>query len=455
MEQTTEQPRVEIRHRGERKTVAESDWQTTLDDMVTRLGPWDPPGSSVRRIDPAAVQAVHDELGTQLPRLYHEPGTQILRQDAAHRTLERRRERHAHAQPLVTAAAELIDTVKAERRRDIPVTAGELARQLTCNGLLRVGGYQLREHALRGLMSRLGSPALGYLLGMRDRMASNGDPGHRDREHLLATVQHELKQADSTPLVLRTRDEHRDVYAVVSPGYGVADAPDVIPALLADLPDDARGTTAYDPSTTAWEIRMSLYTPKPSETVAIGEPFEGFASWASRDAGNGRLRRNGGIVVVSCLNAACMPIDLNVQGFVHRRGIRDRVSAAIPEAMRAMHRVAQVWGLARTDRIPHPTTPAGDLIPLEHVIPGFFRAMLTARRGEYAHIMAGRTEEHVRALSVTYEHERRNHVEHTRGDLAQAWTRYAQDHDLATQGRLEQATGQWLLSGAPVDHVAR
>jgi len=53
------------------------------------------------------------------------------------------------------------------------------------------------------------------------------------------------------------------------------------------------------------------------------------------------------------------------------------------------------------DIIPAPVVD-GAMVPIEEAIPGFYRCMLTARRGELVGVLPGRTATHVEALSAAY-----------------------------------------------------
>jgi hypothetical protein len=62
---------------------------------------------------------------------------------------------HAAKLPARDAIHALVTTIRAERREDIDTSAGELARAVEINGALKINGLKLREHAIRGLLTRL------------------------------------------------------------------------------------------------------------------------------------------------------------------------------------------------------------------------------------------------------------------------------------------------------------
>ena len=94
-----------------------------------------------------------------------------------------------------------------------------------------------------------------------------------DKAKIADILAHECARAGDVMVKLRTRASVGDVFAVVSPTYAPADAPEVLAEVLQDLPRDARGTYSYDPSTTAWELRADVWTPTPVEEQAVGEAF--------------------------------------------------------------------------------------------------------------------------------------------------------------------------------------
>src|SRR5262249_10116615 len=157
-----------------------------------------------------------------------------------------------------------------ERRSDLECSAAELAAAVKVNGKVSAFGYRLTEQAIRGVLGRTASPALSYVLGLRERVQENvarlrhaAAPGAevdpsldgaaverqvaQDKGQIAEVLVHELRAAGDVRLKLRTRKGLDDVFAIVSPKYAPADAPEVIDQVLRGLPSDARGSWAYDP----------------------------------------------------------------------------------------------------------------------------------------------------------------------------------------------------------------
>ncbi len=370
---------------------------------------------------------------------------------------ERKRE-HEQKQIAVEAAAELAARVISERREDVELSAGELADKITTNGKLRAAGFHLREQAIRGLFARLEgedgqrSPALGYVLGLRDRIVTElGRPVAERDERLLSAdkakladvLAHECRRYPDATLKLRTRGALGDCFAIVSPSYSNADAPEVLPQLLDAMPRDARATWSYDPATTQWEIRAHVWTPTPVEEQAVGEAFEGYTSIRSRDNGTGGLEGGGGIILLACLNAGTYVAESASTKRRHLGQVIVDAKKIIREATGAIAVVCQAWGAAREQVVEVPTG-----IKLTDVIPDFWSSMLTQREYAFAGILRGRSKEHAQKLSATYFEQRRDRERVVAADMAQAWTRYVQDQEPDVRRQAEAAAGAWLVGGA-------
>lgn len=467
---------VTITHRGETVEAPAAMCQPVADDMVKRLGPWVPGESKVTR-DPErvnstfeqtvsdeqareSIESLHDKLGdagvkVDAGRQLFKTGTRMA--DIGYATQAKRAAEHSEKLPVREAADRLIAQIRDERRRDVEMTAGDLGKALTINGALKVDGSKLREQAVRGVLARLKSPALSYVLGVRERIAQGDSDALKamDKAALLDVMQRECRRYADVKLKLRMRDGLGDVFAAVSPDYAPADAPDVLGDVLAALPSEARGTFSYDPSTTTWELRASVFTPTPTDEQAVGEPFEGYVSFSSRDNGTRRLGGGGGILLIACLNASTYEAASTSVSRVHRGQILVDLATMSHEATQAIHALCAAWGKARTESLNVNVHDAESiLLPIESVIPGFYRCMLTSRKGELVGVLPGRTTQHVEGLSAAYLSERRNPVTAVRADLAQGFTRYIQTQPAAVRRDAERAIGRWIVGREPVSYVA-
>src|SRR5204863_1100825 len=90
------------------------------------------------------------------------------------------------------------------------------------------------------------------------------------------------------------------------------------------------------------------------------------------------------------------------------------------QAMSAIRVLCKAWGVARADRLDIPMD-GGKLVALDEVIPGFYRHMLTSRRGELVGVLPGRTETHVEGLAVAFGEQRRDRKVLVRAELAEGF----------------------------------
>jgi len=385
--------------------------------------------------------------------------------DVGYANQRARYEEHLQAALATDACAALSKRVLDEKREDVDVSAGELGRSITTNGRVRTMGLALREQAIRGLFSRLEdesggkSPALGYVLGLRDRIAAEvGKPeAERDQRALQAdkaklaeVLAHECARYPSAKLRLRARRSLGDCFAIVSPSYGVADAPEVLGELLDALPRDARATWSYDPASTQWEVRAEVWSPTPVDEQAVGEAFQGYASIRSRDNGTSSLEGGGGIILLACLNATTYVSESASARRRHQGHVVRDMEKFIAEATKAVGVLCEAWGVARGQEI---EVPEG--VKLQDAIPDFWTSMLTQREYAFAGVLRGRSKDHAQKLAERYFDQRRDPNRLVKSDLAQAWTRYVQGFPADTRREAEAAAGAWLVSGGRVPPIAR
>jgi hypothetical protein len=187
--------------------------------------------------------------------------------------------------------------------------------------------------------------------------------------------------------------------------------------------------------------------------MAVGEPFEGFSSFKSKDNGTGRLIGGGGMLILACLNAGVYQADGIDVSRVHRSRIMVDLHRMAAEAMKAIHTLCTAWGTARSTKIERPLVD-GQLISLETAIPGFYRHMLTARKGELVGVLPGRTETHVKALAMAYDSERRDRGNIVRADLANGFTKYIQAQATPVRRDAEAAIAAWIVKSERVQYAA-
>lgn len=362
-----------------------------------------------------------------------------------YRTQSKREKNHFKQQLLKDAIEELEEKVANEIRRDVHVSAKDIADMISVeDNKLCIKDHVLTEHALHGIMTRLESPALGYLLGLQSRIASysmNAGVDHdildKDVAKLTEILQHECKRYGDVAFKLRMREYPNDIYAATSQTFGVADAPMVMEQILDKMPDDARGSWAYDPETTSWELRAEIWTPTPVAQQAVGEPFSGHVSFTSRDNSTGRFNGGGGINILRCLNASTYSAGEGVSR-VHRGKIMFDIDTMVRKSLTAINVLCEAWGIARKSKVEIPTGT-----PIEKAIPGFWRALL--KEGELSKVLVGRKENHIKELSRAYFDERRDKQNVVVADFGQSWTRFIQSQPIEIRRDGEAAIGAWMV----------
>lgn len=390
----------------------------------------------------------------------YKPGDRMA--DVGYATQAKRAIEHDRKQSLRDCVGQLVNAVEAEKRRDVTVSAKDFADKLACDKALTFDGYKVREQAIRGLLARLESPALRYVLGLRDRIAASSIVARdvtsaagiveqaklriaNDKAELIDVLAHEARTFGHVMLKLRLRDALGDAFACVSPEYAPADAPDALRDVVAMLPDGTKATFSYDPASTAWELRAAIFTPTSVEEQAVGEPFEGYASFRSRDNGTRTWTGGGGILILQCLNASTYEAANATSRRRHIGRILTDVPAMVAAATASISVLCEAWGVARSEAL-ECIDAKGAMVPIEQAIPGFYRHMLTARKGELVGILPGRTEKHVKALALAYDGERRDSTNVTRADLAQGFTKYIQTQTAPVRRDAESAIGAWTVN---------
>jgi hypothetical protein len=385
--------------------------------------------------------------------------------DIGYATQKARKVEHDKKLPIRESGERLVAMVKEEKRQDVIVSAREFARAIHANGAITVHGNVIGEQAIRGLSARLESPMLSYVLGISERIAERrARPGaidaivtaenNADRAMIAEAMRHECMANPDARLKLRLREiganGKPDCYAIVSEGYTTADAPEAISQLVAQLPKDARGTFAYDTDTTSWEFHAAVWTPTPVAEQAVGEAFEGYVSFQSKDNGTAKFRGGGGITLLRCLNASTYSVDDAEVAKVHRGRILFTIDRMVEKSLHAIDVLTTAWGTNRKAVIEVPAEHKGKPMTLEDAIPGFYMHMLRAAGSELSGVLVGRTNTHAEGLTRAYFAERRDKTQLVRSDLAQGWTRYIQSQPSSVRRDAEVAIGDWLVNNRPV-----
>jgi hypothetical protein len=398
---------------------------------------------------------------------FYATGTRMA--DQGYSRQNARQAEHAAKMPVRDAAAALVDLVRSEKRSDRTMSAREFADSIHVNGKIDAFGYALSVQSIRGLMGRIDSPALSYILGIQERCSARVTAANsgkadaetvkrvngEDRAKIAEVLRHECLNASGERFKMRIRESGRiagkpDCYAIVGEGYSPADAPDAVEQLMHQLPSDARASYAYDAPSTTWELRASVWTPTPVAEQAVGEAFEGYVSFQSRDNGTAKFRGGGGVTLIRCLNASTYVADDSSTARVHRGRILYAVDRMLSRSLRAIDALTTAWGTNRNAVLDVPVEVAGKRVTLEDAIPGFYMYMLRSKQSELVGVLPGKTREHAAGLTRRFFEERRDDSKLVRSDLAQGWTRYIQDQPSDVRRDAETAIGNWLVNGTPV-----
>jgi hypothetical protein len=419
-------------------------------------------GAAVQRIEAQRAVLAAAGIRVNVSEQLFDTGTRMAR--VGYETQAERKRAHEARRDCADVAQDFIAQIQAEKREDVVISAGELAKGLTVNGKIAFGGLSLTEHALRGVCQAIASKGLmSYVLGLRDRcinrsaVASAADTSEEvkavlraqnadDKRKIAELLTYECSRAGDVALKLRTRKGPSDIFAVVGPKYAPADAPDVLPQIIDTLPHGAKGSFAYDPITTAWDFSADVWTPTPVHEQAVGEVFTASVHFRSADNGTSAFRGGGGVEMLRCLNASTY-MAANSEGRRIHRGAKVLYDIAemLASATTAIEALVSAWGVSRQSvvEMPAEVTKAG--LTLEEALPGFWRSLLTDRRSELVGVLPGRSEHHIPALTKTFLSERRDSDRFTRADMAQGWTRYVQGQPLAIRETAEEAIGSWLV----------
>lgn len=432
--------KIEVKAIVEVPLPSNSTWEKQVTDDAAKV-----------RIEAAHEALKNSGININTAEQFYATGTRMA--DIGYATQRKREQEFLDALPIVDAAHALANTVRAEKRSERECSALEFAKGIEVNGKITVFGHVLGQQAIRGLLARLKSPAMSYIFGLRDRIAEEAEKGayadkeamQQDKRRIAEVLDHECRRRAGTVLNVRMRENPHDIFAIVSDTYGFADAPESVDSLMRHLPRDARGTWSYEPVSTAWELRANVWTPTPVDQQAVGEPFQGYASFSGRDNGTSKWRAGGGVMLIRCLNASTYSAETSSVARVHRGRVLYDVARASREALQAINALTQAWGVNRTQVV---EAPEG--VPIEEAIPGFYRWLLRDRKSEMAAVLTGRTEAHVGNLSRLFESERRDPERITRADLANGMTRYAQTFRGDTQRDIESAVGTFLVNASKV-----
>ncbi len=377
--------------------------------------------------------------------------------------LASKKREHDQLLPFEQAAEQLSATILAESREDVDMTSSQFAHKLEVRGnKIVMAGFTVKESAIRGLLAtRLKSPALSYVLGLRDRIRDesyNGDKRDAkamqdDLVKIAETLYYECMRNPAVAVKCRMRAGVGDIFACTSTEYRAADAPSVIKKILEAhvIPDGTKGSFSYDPDSTHWDLRASTWTPTPTELARVGEPFNAFCTMRSADNGTCSFTTGGGCVIVRCVNCTVYIADMNTSRRRHIGKIMSDIEAMVANGTNAIAVMADAWGVNRETAV---EMPSG--VPVSVALPGFWSWLMRDRSSELQNVLPGRVKDHAVGLTAAFFDQRkelgRGQEPVSRADFAQAWTSYVQDQPVPVQREAESAIGRWMVKNGKLDH---
>jgi len=383
---------------------------------------------------------------------FFENGTKLF--DGASAVVGKMQKDHDDLFPFEQSAEELSAAVVAEDRQDVPMTAAQFAAKLAVkDGRICWSGLKIRESALRGLLGpRLKSPALGYILGIGDRLVEERNKDQMDQKVIDAdlnkvceVLHYELMRKPGTAINCRMRIGQRDVFAVTSLVFKPADAPAVVKQILPLIPKGTKGSWSYDPSTTRWELRAQTMTDMSELEVAVGEAVSGFVSMRSADNGTSSFRGGGGIVCIRCKNCTVYIVETGNSRRRHMGKVMADIKSMIAGSAKAITILGEAWKANREVEIEVP-----EKITLQDFIPGVYTWCLKDRKSELMNLLPGRKADQVAGLTRAYFEQRRDPSRLVRSDLAQGLTSFIQNQSTAVRRDAEERIGAWLVNQSPI-----
>lgn len=378
------------------------------------------------------------------------------------------------------ACADVVNAVKAEERRDMPVVIGAL--RMTSRGNLAVGDQRLTltEDALGGVANRAGLPAAGrYLRGcwpelrainvnhwckaLQDQetaalqeFGAQVEQLRRDGKHKAAA---EAKPPTPAKMVLRTRNAPRggrEVFAAVSESYAAFDCDKVAQAIALAMPEGSKARVHYDGTKMRADV-LFMSTAAP-EDWAAGEFFRAGVRIITDDTGGGGVVVSSFIEQNLCLNLliidkAAKPVaNLRHLGSVER--LAKDFKQALVKAQDNLGHFLKQWGYARKDDLIEQAVQDDaslqglSRLPVSLQIEGLFRGTLERELVQ----VRGRVEDNVQALVRSWNDDTSSDGPRagtlTRAGLVNAFTRYAHESADPFEGAaIEQQAAALLWPG--------
>jgi len=366
------------------------------------------------------------------------------------------------ALPLVTqSCAYLVQSVIAEERKDLKVDRLSEVR-MRPNGQIHrtpdAGGLPVSEQAFGGFLTRTGIGGQSYLAKCPPELrATNVNHWMEELKlqeraaELEARARNEKWEPRDAQFRTRLNRGEREIFAVVSGGYGAFDVDKIATALKLAAPPQARGSILYDGTRAKFECLFHSNI-APAEYVA-GEFFKAGVLIRTDDTGGGAIRISAVVWQNLCLNLIILDECVQpIAAIRHVGKVEDlarRFKAGFEQALGTIEGFLAKWNYALNDEV---VAPIFDLdrslagMKISDVLPGLFNGIIERELVP----VRGARKEVVPALVRMFDKDTsaarvgKNGV--TRAAVVNAFTRYAHEVnvDPFQQDEIERAAGRLL-----------
>lgn len=380
---------------------------------------------------------------------YYERGTEVIATGVAN---ARKFRKQWEAMPLTTeGCASLIDTVRAEDRRNIDVRVRDMGMTPAAELDFYALGEQMKRPmtptAFSGFCSRLGFGGAQYLAKCWPELRA-----HNVNEWLTKLVTDEKAEEVAAAVAasasgkaskfraqeLRLRDRKnagtggREVFGTVTDSYTDWDIDKVAEAVRRACPPDARGRVTYDGDKARIEILFHS-TVKPEHYVA-GEFFRAGVVIRTDDTGGGSIGGSAYVWQNLCLNLICIDKAATGTFRIRHMGSLDSMvqefQAGFGRALTALEHFQKSWGYAVEENAVDRALKAVDEtlvgVPVHEAMPWIFRGIVER---ELVPVFAKR-EDAVPKLMAMWQKDESSATSVHRGSRAaivNAFTRYAHE----------------------------
>lgn len=337
----------------------------------------------------------------------------------------------------------VMQQVAREERKDIEVDrlTNVRMRETGFIGRENTGGLPMNEQAFGGLLTRTGIGGHAYLTKCPiDLRAKNVNYwleelkfSERSAE-IAALASKEKWEPKDAKFRTRLNRGEREIFAVVSGGYGAFDADKIAQALSIASPDGARGSAYYDG--TRLKAEVLFHTNIAPEQFVAGEFFKAGIVVRSDDTGSGAIRISAVVWQNLCLNLIILDECVQEIKAIRHVGSVDALAKkfqdGFEQALGTIDGFLMKWNYAVHDDVVDEHDVPGnneDWLnkPVSEILPGLFNGIIERElvpvRGQRKDIVQGLMRMHELDKSAAVVG--RDYI--SRAAVVNAFTRYAHE----------------------------